>query len=115
MKVGTGRSSGRLSTPVAQRGVRRGRIFAGPLRAAVLAAILLAACGGQAAAPPPLVGRPGSSPTLTPTFIAPSGGKIAFVSYRNGMGEIFAVYAGGTGLVNLSHRSAPTNGDPPRP
>ena len=67
------------------------------LIAFALAVLLASACGGGGGAPgggstsTPLAGGPNAVPTPLPTSIIPTGGRIAFVSLRNGQPEIHAI------------------------
>ena len=85
------------------------------LIALALAALLLAsACGGggpPAATPTPTpapaaVATPTPTPVATPTAtptVAPATGKIAFISDRDGNGEVYVMNADGTGQTNLTN------------
>ncbi|MEE8346503.1 MAG: hypothetical protein V3S20_04045, partial [Dehalococcoidia bacterium] len=89
-----------------------------PFVGLALVALLTSACAGGSgapaggAAPPAYAGGSDSMLTPLPAFITPAGGRIAFVSLRNGMAEIHSVYPDGSGLLNLSKRSAPNNSYP---
>ena len=68
----------------------------------LLAATLLAACGSPAPEPTPTV-MPSPRPTATPSG---SGGRIAFLSYRDNNNDIYVMNADGTGQTRLTDNPA---------
>jgi len=64
----------------------------------VCLAALLAACGGD--------GEPAGTPAATEGPAAPTAGKIAFESNRDGNYEIYVMNADGSGQTNLTDNPA---------